>query len=95
MKMLSQASLILLSAVTLLICGHQASTHVATVESDVISNFATPDFSVSAEVLAATGLGGMDGAVVFNVTEDPAAPVASPDGTVLTHGEIHPKQPGR
>lgn len=73
MKMLSHSSLALLSVVTIFVCGAQPATHVAGMApASEIRPKATPwDFSLSDEGIAAAGLGGLDGAVVFDVTRDP------------------------
>jgi len=96
MKMLSHTSLALLAAVTVFFCGQQPSTHgaFAAPAYEVISKSASPDDGVPPEVLAATGLGGLDGAVVFNVEEEWAATAAKQHKTALTHGEIRGERPG-
>lgn len=96
MKMLSHSSLALLSAVAICVCGPQHPSHLATaaLAPEVLSTTATPDPGISPEAIAATGLGGMDGAVVFSVADDFAAPAENAGGTVLTRSDVRHREPG-
>ncbi|MDB5804998.1 MAG: hypothetical protein JWN73_2320 [Betaproteobacteria bacterium] len=95
MKMLSHSSLALLSVVTICVCGPQRPSHVAAaaLAPEMLSVTATPDSGISPEEIAAAGLGGMDGAVVFSVVDDFAAPAENP-GAVLTHSDVRHREPG-
>lgn len=96
MKMLSHSSLALLSVAAICVCGPQRPAHVATaaLAPGVLSITSAPDPGVPDEVVAATGLGGMDGAVVLGVAQDNAVAETDNGGTVLTRSEVQRREPG-
>ena len=87
MKMISPASLAFLSVAAIAICGQPLSPRMATTPSafDVLPQSPPSASGVPAEVIAAAGLGGTDGAIVFNIAENELAPAARPHAAALTN----------
>jgi len=96
MKMIPPASLAFLSAAAIVLCGQQVSPRMVTTPSafDVLPQSPPSASGVPAEEIAAAGLGGMDGAIVFNIMEEEAAPAAQPHAAALTNGRRESGQPG-